>query len=207
MINPYLECSYGCTYCYCRQDRQAAWTAAGEPPSTGDLAGRWRDLSGRLRVSGCQYAYIGTAVDPYSVWEPQARVTRGVLCACAKEGRHIILATKSALVLDDAQILKRCVESVVFVSVASLDDEWHATFEPRVPSARQRIECIKQLAAVGVTVAVFIAPILRGHNDKPATIAAVVRMAKDAGASLFVAGLSTSSLGKEDGKWRSETGS
>jgi DNA repair photolyase len=127
------------------------------------------------------------------------------LRACAKEGRHIILATKSALVLDDAQILKRCVESVVFMSVASLDDEWHATFEPRVPSARQRIECIKQLAAVGVTAAVFIAPILRGHNDKPATIAAVVRMAKDAGASLFVAGLSTSSLGKEDGKWRSGT--
>jgi len=55
--------------------------------------------------------------------------------------------------------------------------------EPTVAPPAQRLRAVAKLAAAGIRVGVAIAPVLPHLTDEPATLAAVVRAAAEAGAS------------------------
>ena len=71
---------------------------------------------------------------------------------------------------------------VVF-SVLSLDEEvWRRT-EPGTPPPHRRLEAVRRLVEAGVKAGVGMAPILPGISDSPAQLEAVVRAAREAGAT------------------------
>jgi DNA repair photolyase len=55
--------------------------------------------------------------------------------------------------------------------------------EPTVAPPRQRLRAVRALAEAGIRVGVAVAPILPDITDDPASLAAVVRAAAEAGAS------------------------
>ena len=71
----------------------------------------------------------------------------------------------------------------VSLSVPTLDPAiWSAT-EPGTAPPRQRLRAVRMLVDAGIRASVALAPILPGLTDTRASIAEVVRAARDAGAS------------------------
>jgi DNA repair photolyase len=210
IINPYLYCDYGCIYCYCHTDRQIAREAIQKTVACVPATSRWRAVRRLMTANtSCLYTYIGTAVDPYPSWEKTTHITRYVLETCVTEARSVIIATKSAIVLRDISLFQHCSSSLIFMSIASLNEDFHKSFEPRTPRAIQRIECVRELTNHGLPVAVFISPILRNYNDHRQSILDIVHAARDAGACLIVAALDTrpssEGLDQESANWRVKT--
>ncbi len=136
-INPYVGCSFGCTYCYARYahryavDRALAGARSEDtlrrdlsemPPwlaferhvlvkenAPALLRGELRPGSARLAaLAGGEAVVVGTATDPYQPAERRFRVTRGILEALAEHaGLSIVVITKSPLVTRDVDVLQR----------------------------------------------------------------------------------------------------
>jgi DNA repair photolyase len=67
--------------------------------------------------------------------------------------------------------------------VPTLDEEVWRTTEPGTAPPRQRLRALSELVEAGVRASVGMAPILPGLSDRPEQLAAVVRAAREAGAT------------------------
>ena len=68
-------------------------------------------------------------------------------------------------------------------SIPTLDDDvWRRT-EPSTAHPRQRLRALRELVDAGIKASVGMAPILPGISDGPEQLAAVVRAAREAGAT------------------------
>jgi len=136
-INPYVGCSFGCTYCYARYahryalDRALAGSSATHPLRVElEAVPPWLAferhvlvkesapalLRQELRPGGARLAallggevvVVGTATDPYQPAERRFRITRGVLETLADHaGLSIVVITKSPLITRDVDVLQR----------------------------------------------------------------------------------------------------
>ena len=189
-LNPYMGCEHRCSFCYVR-----AYEKRADRPSD-DAYGRAvrvktnvaevlrRELSRpswrRETVS------IGAATDPYQPAEGRYRLTRACLGAFADFASPVGIITRGPMIVRDVDVLtslaRRAYLGITF-SIPTLDDDvWRKT-EPGTAHPRQRLRAIERLAAAGLRVGVGMAPILPGLSDRPEQLEAVVRAARDAGAT------------------------
>jgi DNA repair photolyase len=129
---------------------------------------------------------IGAATDPYQPAEGRYKLTRGCLGALRDAANPFSLITRSPMIVRDLDVLveaaARAEVGVVF-SVPTLDEEvWRRT-EPGTPPPHRRLEAVRRLVEAGVKAGVGMAPILPGISDSPAQLEAVVRAAREAGAT------------------------
>jgi DNA repair photolyase len=195
-LNPYMGCAHRCTFCYVR-----AYELRADRPS-GDRYGRSIrvkvnvvDVLGRelLRPSWRREpVVVGAATDPYQPAEGRYRLTRGCLGAFAEARNPFSLITRNPMIVRDLDVLveaARAADVSVDFSVPTLDEEvWRKT-EPGTPPPRRRLEALRRLVDAGVNAGVGMAPILPGISDRPEQLAAVVRAARDAGATHLWANL------------------
>jgi DNA repair photolyase len=189
-LNPYMGCAHRCTFCYVRAfeqvaDRPSDWrygTSIRVKTNVVDVLRRelarrsWR----REKVA------VGTATDPYQPAEGRFRLTRGAIVALGESRTPFGLITRGPLVIRDVDVLsdaaRRASVGVTF-SIPTIDREiWRRT-EPGTAPPAQRLRAIRALIDAGIDASVGMAPILPGLSDDPAGMAAVVRAARDAGAT------------------------
>jgi DNA repair photolyase len=189
-LNPYMGCAHRCTFCYVRSFEQRA-----DRPAD-DRYGR----SIRVKINVAEVlrrelsrpswkrdlVIIGAATDPYQSAEGKYRLTRACLEELSRARNPLGIITRGTLVARDIDVLQeasRRAEVSVSFSVATLDDEvWRAT-EPGTPPPRQRLRVVRMLVDAGIKAGVGIAPVLPGLSDDPAKLEAVVKAARDAGAT------------------------
>jgi DNA repair photolyase len=195
-LNPYMGCAHRCTFCYVR-----AFERRADRPSD-DRYGR----SIRVKVNVAEVlrkelrrpswrgegVAIGAATDPYQPAEGRYRLTRACLHELSAASNPFSLITRNPMIVRDLDVLReaasRAEVGVVF-SVPTLDEEvWRKT-EPGTPPPRQRLRALSQLVDAGVKAGVGMAPILPGISDRPEQLEAVVREARDAGATSVWANL------------------
>ena len=189
-LNPYTGCAHQCTFCYVRGFE----LRAGRPSDDryGASVRVKTNLVERLRADLARRSWkheqvaIGTATDPYQPAEGRYRLTRGAITTLADFATPFSIVTRGPLIVRDIDVLadaSRRVEVSVTFSVPTLDEAiWHTT-EPHTPPPRQRLEALRRLAAAGVRCGVGMAPILPGLSDRPELLRAVVKAAREAGAS------------------------
>jgi DNA repair photolyase len=189
-INPYRGCYHQCRFCYARrshtyleEDGVARWgsrlfvkiNAAAVVRS--ELAKRsWKRES----------IAIGTVTDPYQPIEGRYRITRGILEALRDYQSPAGITTRSPLVVRDIDVLQelsRVAHAGVSISIATLDEHLAREIEPTVAPPLQRLRAVRLLAEAGICVNVALAPVLPNITDAPASIEAVVRAAREAGAA------------------------
>lgn len=189
-LNPYRGCRHGCGYCYARITHTYYDL---------DLAADFErvifvkvNLADVLRAELSRPGWrrervaIGTATDPYQPAEAGYRVTRRCLEVFARRANPCSLTTKGTLVVRDIDLfqeLARVTEFAVNVSLISLRPEVWRRLEPHTPPPASRLRAVERLAAAGVPVNVFLAPILPGLTDNPEDLGAVIRAAADHGAA------------------------
>ncbi|HSK53307.1 MAG TPA: radical SAM protein [Clostridia bacterium] len=189
-LNPYTGCAHRCTFCFVR-----AFEARADRP--------WDDRYGRsIRVKTNvaevlqrelarrswkrELVAVGTATDPYQPAEGRYRLTRACLERLAAARTPVHLITRGPLIVRDIDVLSdlaRRAPVSITISIPTVDpDLWRAT-EPGTAPPRSRLRALSRLVAAGLDVGVGMAPILPDLSDSPASLAAVVRAARDAGAT------------------------
>ena len=189
-LNPYTGCAHRCTFCFVR-----AFEARADRPYD-DRYGR----SIRVKVNIAEVlerelarrswqrekVVVGTATDPYQPAEGRFCLTRACLGRLAASRTPIALITRGPMILRDIDVLSEAARSAgvsVTFSVPTIDpDVWRRT-EPGTAPPRQRLRALSRLVGAGLDVGVGMAPILPGISDSPESLAAVVRAARDAGAT------------------------
>jgi DNA repair photolyase len=189
-LNPYMGCVHRCTFCYVRAFERRADRPAGD--EYGRAIRVKVNIVDVLRLELARAGWrretvmIGAATDPYQPAEGRYRLTRGCLEALADARTPLGIVTRGPLIVRDVDVLAAAARRVaveVNVSIPTLDEDvWRRT-EPATASPRQRLRAVRALAQAGIRTGIGMAPILPGLSDRPEQLAAVVRAAREAGAT------------------------
>lgn len=174
VINPYVGCQHGCSYCYARFMKR--FTGHKEPwGEFVDVKINAPDLlrmeitkkkPGRIWVSG--------VCDPYQPLEARYKLTRKCMEILAQSNWPVIVQTKSPLVLRDVDILKEGRDFEVGLSITTADDGIRKLFEPKAPTIKDRVRALDELHKAGIRTYAMIAPMLPGAEGLPEILAGKV---------------------------------
>lgn len=186
-LSPYRGCAHGCAYCYVRDYPNAlhgpeAWGRWSAPKLNAPelLWAQRHKLHGKT-------VFLASATDPYQPLERDFRLTRRCLQVLREcPGTRVVLHTRSALVLQDLELLREFGDRLsVGLSINTDDDAVRQVVESPAPSIPTRLFTLERLARSGIDVTVALAPLLPMLD--PRTFASRLR---DAGArSAWVGGL------------------
>ncbi len=187
-VNPYRGCEHGCIYCYARPGHEYLGMSCGVDFETKIFAKM--DAPELLRAELLKPKWNGEGImlsgvtDPYQPVEGSLRITRRILEVCAEFAQPVSVITKNKLITRDLDVFAELHEHSAIhaaVSITTLDNKLASSMEPRASSPRDRLGAIRALSAVGIPVAVMVAPVIPALNESE--IPAILEAAQDAGAT------------------------
>jgi DNA repair photolyase len=158
--NPYVGCTFGCTYCY------AAFLPQNRRPI--EDWGRWliakrnaAELAARQapRVAG-QAVYLSSVTDPYLPAEKSLFLTRGILESLIAHQPRLTIQTRGPLVVRDIDVIRGFRSVRVNVSVPTDSERVRMLFEPKAPPLDNRWDALRELRAAGIPVGICVTPTL-----------------------------------------------
>lgn len=162
VINPYIGCQHGCSYCYARFMKRV--TGHREP--WGDFVDVKINAAELLRVEIKKRkrgrVWVSGVCDPYQPLEAKYKLSRQCLEILARNGWPAIIQTRSPLVLRDMDIIRQGQGFEAGLSVTTADDGIRKLFEPKAPPISDRIEALDELHKAGIRTYAMIAPMLPG---------------------------------------------
>ncbi|MCP4110920.1 MAG: radical SAM protein [Desulfobacteraceae bacterium] len=194
-INPYIGCTHGCIYCYARfMGRFTGHTKEkwGEYLDIKSNASELLERKLNRMKSHKGIFFIGSVTDAYQPHEKKYKVTRQLLKLLKNYDVHIVIQTKSNLILRDTDILSQFSQCDVGFTIITLDDMVRKIFEPRTSSIESRLDALSKLKNAGLQTYAFIGPIIPDFTDVKAVIEAV---------SYKVTGVMAESLNISAGNW------
>jgi DNA repair photolyase len=158
--NPYLGCSFGCSFCY------AMFTPQNRRPK--EEWGKWFQAKVNAvelaRKDGHKLAgkavYMSSVTDPYMPVERSLCLTRGILEALVKHQPRLVIQTRGPLVVRDLDVLKQFRSVRVNLSITTDSEEVRRAFEPKAPPLERRWEALAEVKATGIPVGICVTPML-----------------------------------------------
>lgn len=98
-----------------------------------------------------------SVTDPYNPLEKKYDVTRKILTQLAEIDCRLYISTKSLLILRDIDLLKKCKDVVVDMSLNTLDDRFRRDMG-RAGSVEQRLDTLRTLHKEGIYTVLFVSP-------------------------------------------------
>lgn len=181
-MNIYKGCCHGCIYCDSRSDCYQIKNFDEVRAKENALQIIRDDLRRKTR-SGV----VGTGAmsDPYNPLENTLMLTRHALELCDAFEFGIAIATKSALLERDIDILQSISEHspvLVKVTVTTADDRLAKKLEPHVSLPGRRLQMIDALSKKGIYTGILLMPVLPFLEDNEKNIGEIIRQANEAGA-------------------------
>ena len=182
-MNIYRGCPHGCIYCDSRSEcyRNTDFDRVKAKENALQII---RDELRRKVKTGV--ISTGSMSDPYNPLEEKHKLTRNALELINAYGFGVAIATKSALVSRDADIL-RDIKShspvIVKITITTADDALQKIIEPGVSSTTERFAALEALAGQGIYCGVLLMPVLPFINDSQENVIEILERAKTAGAS------------------------
>lgn len=164
--NPYVGCSFGCTYCY------AMFLPQNRRPK--EDWGRWFqakinavELARKQapKVAG-QAVYMSSVTDPYLPAERSLRLTRGILEAMIAHQPRLLVQTRGPLVVRDFELLKQFRAVRINMSIPTDSEEVRKAFEPKAPPLERRWQAITAAREAGLPVGICVTPMLPLENPE-----------------------------------------
>ena len=195
VVNPYIGCSFACSYCY------AAFM--------GRMVGHSRSEWGRFvyvksnavtlfrkEIRGAKFRegpslLLSSVTDAWQGPERKYRLARGILNELVLHdyaGRVSIL-TKSPLILRDLGLLKKLRNVEVGVTITAEGDDLGAMFEAHAPCNSNRLSTLRRLCEAGLNTYVFLGPLMAHHLDRIEELEQLVVQFKKAGVNFVYAEL------------------
>ena len=154
--NPYIGCTFGCSYCY------AAFLPQNRRPA--EEWGRWITAKKNAaalaekqapKVAG-QPVYMSSVTDPYQPVERGLMLTRGILAAIQPHQPRLAIQTRGPLVARDIDVLKGFRALRVNMSIPTDSEKVRGQFEPKAPPLEKRWEALRQVKEAGIAVGVCV---------------------------------------------------
>ena len=152
-------CSHDCKYCYAKSllDFRGMWNA--EDPAVASI----KEIEKVVRKLPKGVVRLGGMTDCYQPCEREYRNTRKTIQLLNKYRVPYLIVTKSAIMLDDLDILDKDLAHIQ-VTITTTDDELAKTYEQAsVPS--ERIKAVETLQENGFDVAVRLSPFIPEFVD------------------------------------------
>src|SRR5687768_7942014 len=140
--NPYIGCSFGCTYCY------AMFLPQNRRPK--EDWGRWLIAKTNAvelartqahKLAG-QAVYISSVTDPYVPVEQSLCLTRGILEGLAPHQPRGLIQTRGPLVVRGVDVLRRFRAVRINMSIPTDSEAVRKAFEPKAPPLERRWQAI-----------------------------------------------------------------
>ena len=162
VINPYVGCQHGCTYCYARFMKRFSghlepWGLFADVKINAPELLRkeiTKKKRGRVWMSGL--------CDPYQPLELKYELTRKCLEILVANEWPVTIQTRSPLVLRDLDILKGAKDLEAGLTITTADDKIRRLFEPYATSVEDRLDTLEELHQNGIRTYAMIAPMLPG---------------------------------------------
>lgn len=161
VINPYVGCPHGCKYCYaCFMKR---FTGHNEPWGTFiDIKKCDKPISVK-RLTG-KSVFLSSVTDCYNKYEEKYQLTRKILKQLIPIDCEIGISTKSKLILRDIDLLVKCNNLKVAMSINTLDENFKNDMD-NASSIEDRLETLKALHAHGIYTVLFMSPMFPEITD------------------------------------------
>ena len=148
-LDPYQNCEFGCLYCDSSFDKTIYIKT-----NTVEI------LKNELKNTNAGRIIIGSVHDPYQNIEKKYKTTRRILEIIKEYDFSCHILTKSDLVLRDLEIISDIKDSLVTISLISLNKTVFSFFEKNVPSPQIRLQTIEKLKDAGIKTGLAVIPIL-----------------------------------------------
>ena len=150
-------CQHNCKYCYAKSllDFRGLWDA--EEPAVAPIT---EEFIAKLPK---EVIRLGGMTDCYMPMERQVRNTRRTIQWLNKYRVPYLIVTKSALILDDIDILDKALAHIQ-ITITTTDDALALTYENASPPS-ERIKAVEALQARGFDVAVRLSPYIPQFVD------------------------------------------
>jgi len=158
--NPYVGCTFGCSYCY------AAFLPQSRRPP--EEWGKWLTAKKNAaalaekqapKVAG-RAVYLSSVTDPYQPAERGLMLTRGILEALAEHQPRLTIQTRGPLVSRDIDVLKQFRSLRVNLSIPTDSERVRQQFEPKAPPLEKRWAALQELREAGIAVGICVTPTL-----------------------------------------------
>jgi DNA repair photolyase len=174
-LQPYAGCEFACAYCYVREMAVQRANPHGLPWSRWIRAKRnapalLRRDAERGRLDGARI-FCSSATDPYTPLERGLRLTRGCLEVMVdRPPAHLLLQTRSPLVVRDLDLLPRIPSLRVSMTVATDDEVVRRALEPNAPGTKLRLDALRRLREAGVRTQAALSPLLPCNPERLADL-------------------------------------
>jgi len=204
-MNLYRGCSHNCVYCDGRAEKYQVDGEFGEDVvvKVNAVDVLRRELSSKIKRRSIKPGYIllgGGVGDSYQPIEEKYKLTRKTLEFLAEYNFPIHVLTKSTLVKRDFDLLKKINDKkrvIVSFSFSSADDNISKIFEPGVPPPSERLETMRFFKENGITVGMFLMPVIPFITDKTDVLHDTIMKANDVGVDFIIFGGMTLKDGKQ----------
>jgi len=174
VINPYVGCQHGCTYCYARFMKRFSghlepWGLFADVKINAPELLRkeiTKKKRGRVWMSGL--------CDPYQPLELKYELTRKCLEVLFANEWPVTIQTRSPLVLRDLDILKGAKDLEAGLTITTADEKIRRLFEPYATSVEDRLDTLEELHQNGIRTYAMIAPVLPGAEGLAEALAGKV---------------------------------
>lgn len=184
-MNIYRGCCHGCIYCDSRSECYGIdrFDVVKAKENAVQLI---RDELRRKMRTGV----VGTGAmsDPYNPFEAHQCLTRQALELINTFGFGASVATKSPLLVRDADILKEIAGHspvICKMTVTTADDKLSKIIEPGAAVSSKRFEAIAELSAQGLFAGILLMPVLPFLEDSVDNIKAIISETAKAGGSFI----------------------
>ena len=162
--NPYVGCSFGCTFCYVR-NQLSTLKMGGFLKKREQFTERFRE---ELLANPGGALVIGVETDPYMPAERKAGLTRSVLETLLIENHgmtRVGIYTRSPLVTRDIDLIK-ALDATVHFTLSPYTEDDRFELERSHNFNTDRVQAIKALTEAGMRVIVNVAPSIPVLSDK-----------------------------------------
>ncbi|WP_026890727.1 SPL family radical SAM protein [Lacrimispora aerotolerans] len=184
-MNIYRGCCHGCIYCDSRSDCYGI-----------DQFDKVRVKENALLIirdelrRKVKKGVVGTGAmsDPYNPFEKESELTRHALELIDAFGFGAAVATKSALLKRDMDVLLGIKEHspvICKVTVTTTDNHLAKKIEPHVSLPSERLELIDALRKNGIFTGILMMPLLPFLEDNEENIRSIVNAAHETGANFI----------------------
>lgn len=161
VINPYIGCPHSCKYCYaCFMKR---FTGHSEEWGTFiDIKHCDKPISAKKLTN--KSVFLSSVTDCYNKFEEKYCITREILEQLKDIDCELGISTKSTLILRDVDLLKKCKNLKVSMSINTLDEDFKNDMD-QASSIEERLNTLKELHNQGIHTVLFMSPIFPEITD------------------------------------------
>lgn len=184
-MNIYRGCCHGCIYCDSRSDCYHIENFDQVRAKENALEIIRDDLRRKTKKG---IVATGAMSDPYNPFEKELLLTRHAQELINAFGFGSAIATKSAMITRDIDILEEIKEHspvICKLTITTCDDSLCRKIEPGVSLSSERFEAIAKLKEAGIYTGILLMPVLPWIEDTKENVLGIVKRAKECGADFI----------------------